>query len=494
MTRAVPLTRETLAVLPSGITRPSFAPELVRPGIVHLGVGGFHRAHMARYTHDIMCMRMDTLDWGIIGVGLLQSDRRMRDALLPQDGLYTLVERQGNREAATVVGSICDIILADESSKFVLEAIARCSTRLVSLTVTENGYCLNPASKELDLTHPAIVHDLANAELPRSAIGILVESLRRRMRAGTPAFTVMSCDNIQHNGGVVQRAVLTLAQLRDRTLAEWIHSNATFPNTMVDRITPVTTADDVDHLVSRYGVADRWPVFSEMFRQWVIEDKFVDGRPPWELAGAQFTDDVIPYEFMKLRLLNTSHLAIAGLGRLAGWRYIDEALSNQSLRAYVRALMDRETGPTLPNVPGINILEYKSQVLERFSNSAIKDTVDRVNADAPVNLLIDPIRDRLDAGADIELLALALAAWMRRVRGEDDDGRPILVAHPLAALLRERAIAGGSDPRPLLAIESLFGSLAQSALLVGSLKRWLESLYGAGVPATLASARQMLDF
>ena len=422
MVRAVPLSRESLAVLPSGIARPNFAPDLVRPGIVHLGAGGFHRAHMARYTHDIMGMRTEALDWGIIGVGLMPNDRRMRDALLPQDGLYTLIERQGNREAATVVGSICEVIVADESSNLVLDAIARCTTRVVSLTVTENGYCLNPANKELDLTHPAIVHDLVNTELPRSAIGILVESLRRRMQGGRPAFTIMSCDNIQHNGDVLQRAVLTLAQHRDRTLAEWINSNATFPNTMVDRITPVTTAENVDYLVSRYGVADRWPVFSEMFRQWVIEDNFADGRPPWELAGVQFTDDVTPYEFMKLRLLNASHLAIAGLGRLAGSTYIDEALSDHSLRAYVRALMDREAGPTLPYVPGISISEYKSQVLERFSNSAIKDTVDRVNADAPLNLLIDPIRDRLNARADVDLLALALAAWMRRVRGDDDAG------------------------------------------------------------------------
>jgi mannitol 2-dehydrogenase len=490
----VAISRRTLPLLPASIARPLYSPESVRAGIVHLGLGGFHRAHMARYTHDVMNLKAGALHWGILGAGLLPADRRMHDALSPQDGLYTLIERQGERESATVIGSICEVLFAGESSAAVVDAIAKPTTRIVSLTVTENGYCLTPAAKQLDFDHPAIVHDLANPELPRSAIGILVESQHRRLLAGLPATTVMSCDNIQHNGRVTQRAVLALARRRDPRLADWVAANATFPNTMVDRITPATTPENIDYLAARHGVADRWPVFSEMFRQWVIEERFVDGRPPWELVGAQFTDDVVPYEFMKLRLLNASHLAIAGLARLAGYTYVHEAVGDDALSAYMRALMDRETGPTLPCIPGVDLAAYKAQLLERFANPAIKDTVDRVNADAPLNLLVDPIRDRLDSGGDIELLALALAAWMRRVRAEDEAGAPIQVAHPLAEVLRARALAGGPDPRPLLAVESLFGSLSGSRILVNRLEQWLGSLYTVGVRATLALARQTLHF
>ena len=494
MTDLIRISRQCLGQLPPDIARPAFDLVAVRPGILHLGLGGFHRAHMARYTHDLMSMRPDSLQWGIMGVGLMPGDLPMREALAPQDGLYTLVERQESRESATVIGSLVDVLYAGQSSASVLDAVDNPAIRIVSLTVTESGYCLNSATKQLDPTHPAILLDLVHPERPRTAIGIIVEACRRRMHAGLCAITVLTCDNIQHNGIVVRNAVLALAQLRDPQLAAWIETNARFPNTMVDRITPVTTSDDIDYLASRYRVADRWPVFSEIFKQWVIEDDFAAGRPAWEDVGAQFVQDVAPYEFMKLRLLNASHLAIAGLGRLAGYNYIDETLRDESLRPYMRVLMDRETGPTVPPVPAVDLEAYKAELLERFANSKIKDTVERVNNDAPINLLIDPIRDRLKAAASVDLLALALAAWMRRVRGEDELGQPIHVKHPLATLLRSRAIEGGADPRPLLAITALFGELAGDHSFVGTLQQWLQSLYNIGAKATLLNARQRLHF
>lgn len=494
MTNPVRLSRHTMAQLPAEIGRPAFDPAGVRPGIVHLGLGGFHRAHMARYTHDLMNQGPDSLQWGIVGVGLMPGDERMRESLAPQDALYALVERQDSDERVTVIGSLTDIVYAGQSSTQVLHVIDNPAIRIVSLTVTESGYCLNSATKQLDPAHPLVVHDLAHPEEPRSAIGVIVEAYRRRMSIGLPAFTALTCDNIQHNGIVLRCAVLALARLRNSSLADWIAMNARFPNTMVDRITPVTTSDDVDYLAEHFAIDDRWPVFSEVFRQWVIEDDFVGGRPAWEEVGAKFVPDVAPYEFMKLRLLNASHLAIAGLGRLAGYAYIDETLRDPSLRAYMSALMDRETGPTLLPVPGIDLAAYKIQLLERFSNSKIKDTVDRVNADAPINLLIDPIRDRLRGAAPVELLVLALAAWMRRVRGEDESGRPIHIVHPLAALLRSRAIEGGADPRPLLAITSLFGELADYQSFVNALQRWLTLLYDVGAKATLLQAGQILNF
>ena len=278
-----------------------------------------------------------------------------------------------------------------------MDAIDQPGIRIVSLTVTEHGYCLNRSTKRLDPEHKLIRGDLAHPDRPSSAIGIIVEAYRRRRDSGAPPFTALSCDNIQHNGTVLREAVLALAGLRDSKLADWIAEHASFPSTMVDRITPVTAAEDVTALAERYGIVDRWPVFAETFTQWVIEDRFPQGRPAWEAVGAQFVDDVAPYEFMKLRLLNASHLAVAGVGRLAGYVTIDEAMADPLISRYMTALMDRETGPTLPPVPGIDLPLYKATLVERFANPAIKDTVERVNTDAPLNILVDPIRDRLRA-------------------------------------------------------------------------------------------------
>jgi mannitol 2-dehydrogenase len=490
----VPLTRANLTRLQPPVMIPRFDPAHVTAGIVHLGLGGFHRAHMARYTHNLMELRSDALEWGIIGAGLLPNDRRMQESLAPQDNLYTLVERGNGQETVTVIGSLADVVFAGDSSAALLRATEQPPIRIVSLTVTEHGYCLNRSTKQLDPGHPLIREDLAHPDRPSSAIGIVVEAYRRRMEAGLPPFTALSCDNIQHNGTVLRDAVLALAALRDAKLTDWIEANGCFPSTMVDRITPVTAEADIAALAERYGVVDRWPVFAETFTQWVIEDRFTVGRPAWEQVGAQFTADVAPYEFMKLRLLNASHLAVSGMGRLAGYVTIDEAMADPLIARFMAALMDRETGPTLPDVPGIDLAGYKATLIERFSNPAIKDTVERVNTDAPLNILVDPIRDRLREGSSVELLALALAAWLRRVRGEDEQGQSIDVRHPLAEQLRAKAIEGGSDPRPLLAIEGLFGATGRDPRLWEPVGRWLASLYARGARATLAEAAATLGF
>ena len=488
------LERTALPDLPSSIGRPLFDPAAVTPGIVHLGLGGFHRAHMARYTHSLMDQRPDMLEWGILGAGLMPDDRRMQESLAPQDNLYTLVERGGGAEVVTVIGSLCGVVFAGESSAALLDAIDRPGIRIVSLTVTENGYCLDRSTKLLDPQHRLIQLDLAQPERPASAIGIIVEACRRRRDAGAGPFTALSCDNIQHNGNVLREAVLALARLRDPALAGWITAHTPFPNTMVDRITPVTLPADVEWLARAHGIADRWPVLCEAFTQWVIEDRFVAGRPAWEAVGAQFVDDVAPYEFMKLRLLNASHLAVAGLGRLMGCVTIDEAMAEPLITRYMVALMDRETGPTLGPVPGIDLVRYKATLIERFANPAIKDTVERVNTDAPLNVLVDPIRDVLRTGGALELLALALAAWLRRIRGVDEQGAAIDVRHPLAALLREKAELGGEDPAPLLGLKPLFGELEDEPRLVEPVRRWLGSLYRHGSRATLAEASRSLGF
>ncbi len=448
---------------------------------------------MARYTHDLFDSEPGSREWGIVGAGLLPADRRMHEILSAQDGLYTLVENSGTQETVSVIGAITQLVHSADDSSVLLKAIDDPLIRIVSLTVTENGYCLNAATKQLDFEHPTIAADLIAPEQPHTAIAIIVEALRRRMASGRPAFTALSCDNIQHNGNVLRRAVLRFAERRDAPLARWIEANARFPNTMVDRITPVTRAEAIADLTKRHGIEDGWPVFCETFRQWVVEDDFVQGRPQWERVGAQFVQDVTPYEFMKLRLLNTSHLAIAALGRLVGYTFIDETMRDDRLRRYMQALMDRETAPTLPPVPGIDLQRYKTTLIGRFANSAIKDTVERVNTDAPLNVLVDPIRDRLNDQQSIELLALGLAAWMRRMRGTDEKGERIDIRHPVADLLREKALEGGGDPRPMLGIERLFGELVHDERLVKTVGKWLASLYAVGAAETLARADRELQ-
>jgi mannitol-1-phosphate/altronate dehydrogenase len=479
------LSRATLDRLPASIARPPYDPAQVRAGIVHLGLGGFHRAHMARYTHDLMARAPEALGWGIVGAGLRAPDRPLIEALAAQDHLYTLTERDQNGEAATVVGSLCGLIYGGDDTSPLLDVMATPAIRIVSLTVTEHGYCLDAATRTLDFHHPLIAADLAEPTEPRSAIGVIVEALRRRRAAGYAAFTALSCDNIQHNGQVLRAAVLALAGRRDPTLADWIAARARFPSTMVDRITPVTRPEDVEDFARRHGLADRAPVFAEPFRQWVIEDDFAAGRPDWDMVGAEFVADVEPYEAMKLRLLNASHLAVAGLGALMGYRRIDEAMNDPHLARYMRALMDHETGPTLAPVPGVDLAAYKARLVSRFANPDLRDTVDRVNTDAPVNYLLDPLRDRLAAGQPIPLLSLALAAWLRRMRGADDLGQPLEIRHPQAELLRAKAIEGGADPRPLLGVASIFGDLGIDARLVASVGHALGELCAMGAAGAL---------
>ncbi len=467
----------------TGLTAPRYDRAQIRPGIVHLGLGGFHRAHMARYTHDLLEADASGVDWGIVGVGLRPADQKLIDALRAQDHLFTLTERAGADEQLTIIGSIIGSILLQDSPAPVLTAVD--SARIVSLTVTEHGYCLSPATKRVDLAHPQIAADLTNPRAPRTAIGIIAEGLRRRYEHNTRAFTSMSCDNIQHNGDVLRQAVTDFAGAVDPALADWIADNARFPNTMVDRITPATQTDDIAALTEAHNIIDACPVFSETFRQWVIEDEFVDGRPAWERVGAQFVADVTPYEYMKLRLLNASHLAIAGVGRLAGYTYVDETMRDSRFAAFMQALMDRETGPTLRPVPGIDLAAYKQTLISRFANPRIKDTLDRINTDAALNYILDPLRDRLQANESFDLLALALAAWIKRLDGVDDTSRPITFNHPRADELKR---AAASDVTAVLAISPVFGDLSSHAALVETTRQWRQSLRDVGAIATLERA------
>ena len=478
----------TLGTLPPEVAAPRYDLRAVSPAIVHIGLGGFHRAHFARYTHDLMNSDPTALSWGIVGAGLRRSDSDLLTALHRQQGLYTLVERDHEGETKTLIGSLIDTIDASQSSDALLAAIDRPATRIVSITVSEHGYHLAGATRTLNLNDAAILDDIAHHNAPRTMPGILVEGLRRRKQSGRPAFTAMSCDNIQHNGRVLRDAVLALAAASDTTLAEWIATHGCFPSSMVDRITPVPLPEQIEAFNDATRVADEAPVFAETFRQWVIEDRFADGRPDWDRVGAQFVDDVTPYETMKLRLLNASHLAIAGLGVLCGYETVIDTIGDPLIRRYMVRLMDAETGPTVPPVPGIDLTAYKSSLLDRFANPAIRDTVRRINADAPVNLLLDPLRDRLAADASIDLLALGLAAWCKRAVVEASlpvEGRLMGRAE---ARLQQQARIATDDPAAFLAIDEIFGAVGRDTRLLSAIDHWLQSFGDYGVGGTLSHA------
>ena len=473
--------------LPAGVAMPSYDVAGVTAGIVHIGLGGFHRAHFARYTHDLMESDASALTWGIVGAGLRASDTALLRALADQDGLYTLVERDMYRETRTLIGSLVGTIDASTDSAVLLHAIAARETRIVSITVSEHGYHLDGVTKSLNRADPAIQRDIASSRSPATMLGILVESYRRRREAGLPAFTALSCDNIQHNGMVLRSAVLALAEQVDPDLAVWIAECGCFPNSMVDRITPVPTPNQIAKFRDETGLADDAPVFCESFRQWVIEDRFVDGRPDWDRVGAQFVDDVAPYEAMKLRLLNASHLAIAGLGALLDYETVLETIGDPYIRRYMARLMVAETAPTLKSVPGIDLAAYQRTLIERFANPAIRDTVQRINADAPINLLLDPLHDRLSIEAPIDLLALGLAAWCQRVKREaalPAEGRPMGKAE---ALLQDRA-RSSDGPISFLSVEEIFGEIGGDQRLVRAVNGWLCAFDQLGVGEAMTSA------
>jgi mannitol 2-dehydrogenase len=480
-----------------GLPTPKYDRSAVDVGIVHIGVGGFHRAHQAMYLDRLMNAGL-ALDWGVCGMGVLPGDIRMRDALKAQDYLYTLVVKHpdGSREPR-VIGSIVDFVHAPEDPEIAVERLADPAVRIVSLTITEGGYNFNQATGEFDASHPDVVRDLAVARGdadggPRSVFGLVVEALHRRRVRGIPAFTLLSCDNIQANGDVARRQFTAYAALRDPALGSWVDRHVVFPNCMVDRITPVTSDEDRRQLAEAHGVADRWPVVCEPFEQWVLEDHFVGGaagRPPFEAAGVQLVDDVEPYELMKLRLLNASHQALCYPGYLAGYRFAHEVCADPRFVAYLLAYMDEEATPTLSPVPRIDLGAYKHQLIDRFANPAVRDTLARLCAESSDRIpkwLVPVIHDNLAAGGPVELSATIVASWARYAEGVDEQGAAIEVVDQrkdqvVAAAARQLA----GDPLAFVRDRALFGDLAERPEFAGPYLRALESFHGRGARATI---------
>jgi mannitol 2-dehydrogenase len=485
-----PLNAQTLAYWSDRLPAPAYDRELVTPGVVHFGVGGFHRAHQAMYLDRLM-NEGKALDWGICGVGVMAADQKMKEVLDAQDGLYTLVLKHSDGTyEPRVIGSIVAYLFAPDDPEAVIEQMAAPSTRIVSLTVTEGGYNVSDITGEFDTANPGVVRDLDPGAVPRTTFGLVTEALRRRRERGLVPFTVMSCDNLPGNGHLARRAFATFARLRDPELGDWVEREVSFPNSMVDRITPVTTDADRAEVAERFGIEDQWPVVCEPFTQWVLEDAFTAGRPPYDDAGVQLVDDVEPYELMKLRLLNASHQALCYFGYLCGYRLAHEAAQDPLFQAFLLGYMDQEATPTLPPVPGVDLAAYKHTLIERFSNPEVRDTIARLCAESSDRIpksLLPVIRAQLAAGGEIRRSAAVLASWARYDEGVDEQGQPIEVVDRLRDSLVELASRQGDDPDAFIANRQLFGDLVDDERFRTAYRSALASLHTSGARATLES-------
>ncbi|KLU05762.1 Multiple polyol-specific dehydrogenase [Rhodopirellula islandica] len=476
-----PLNEANLAQLNSQVSAPQYDRSRLKPRIVHVGVGGFHRSHEAFYTDELL--RNDrSSDWGICGVGLREADEKIASVLKRQDYLYTLIIRHPNGTVESrVIGSIVDFLLGCHDPESVIEQMASPDTQIVSLTITEGGYNIDAATGEFNWNHPDAQHDLQNPTTPKLVFGFLTEALKRRRARNLPAFTIQSCDNIQHNGDLTRKTVLGFARKQDPELATWIESNVCFPNAMVDRITPVTTQDDMDYLVQEHQLCDEWPVTCEPFCQWVVEDHFSAGRPAWESVGAQFVPDVGPYEKMKLRLLNAGHSVLGILGSIHGHRTIDGCVGDPLFATYLRQFMDAEVTPVLDEVEGIDLETYKDTLLERFGNPNIKDALSRICLESSSKLpvfLIPTIQDNLARGGRIELATLVIAAWcFYSDKQVDQHGNPLEIIDELKQPLHQAAAATRKDPLSFLEVTEVFGDLIQNERFTKQYVSMVETLY-----------------
>ncbi len=464
-------------------------------GIVHLGLGAFARAHLALYTEDARAAG-GAADWGILGVSLQRPDQR--DLLSPQDCLYTAVERGPQGANTRLVTCLTGVLVAPEDPEAVLAAMSAATTRIVTLTITEKGYCHDPATGRLNLAHPTIAHDLAHPGAPRGAIGFLVEALHRRQAAGRRPFTVLCCDNLPSNGRVVAALVGEFATRRSPDLAAWIAAEGAFPCAMVDRIVPATTPADVAEVERLTDAADAAPVVHEPFRQWVIEDRFVDGaRPHWESGGAQFVAEVEPFEHMKLRLLNGAHSALAYLGYLGGHETIAETMADPAYAGFVDRLWQEEIIPVVPPPPDTDLLAYVAALAARFANPAIRHRTWQIAMDGSQKLpqrLLGTIRERLARDLPLPCLALVIAGWIRYVGGTDERGEPIDVRDPLAEQLRGVQADWPEDPearvRAVLGLRPIFGEdLAVEPRFLSAVSAAYRDLWARGAREAVAIDR-----
>ncbi len=484
----LPLNTQTLTEHARRVSTPTYDRSQVHTGIVHFGVGGFHRAHQAMYLDQLMSQGQ-ALEWGICGVGVLASDRHMQQALQAQDGLYTLVVKHADGTyEPRIIGSLVQYLFAPDAPEAVVAKLAEEATKIASLTITEGGYNINSVTGEFQRDDPEVLRDLEPGAVPHTVFGLLTEALVRRRERGVAPFTVMSCDNIEGNGDVARRSFSAFAALRDPELGEWVRREVPFPNCMVDRITPVTTDTDRAEVTRRFGIEDRWPVVCEPFTQWVLEDDFSLGRPPLEDAGVQLVTDVEPYELMKLRLLNASHQGLCYFGYLAGYRLVHEVAQDPLFASFLLAYMNREATPTLGPVPGVDLTHYQHQLIERFSNAEVRDTLARLCAESSDRIpkwLLPVLRHNLASGGEIERSVAIVASWARYAEGVDEHGEPITVVDRLREPLMAAAHQWQNAPLAFVATRDVFGDLVDDQRFVTVYSDVLASLHDKGARATL---------
>lgn len=465
---------------------PSYPRSALAAGIVHFGVGNFHRAHQAVYLDALFNAGRDH-DWAIVGAGVLPSDETMRVKLESQDFLTTVVEQDNNRTGAHVTGAMIDYLKPGDVAAIVAR-LADPAIRIVSLTITEGGYFIDPASGVFNPAHPAIEADGANPDDPKTVFGLILAGLKARKERGTRPFTVMSCDNIPGNGEVTHAAVSGLARLSDTAFADWIDVNVAFPNGMVDRITPATGPREIGIVKDDYDIEDQWPVFCEEFKQWVLEDKFPLGRPALETVGVQFVPDVAPYEHMKIRILNGGHAAIAYPAALLDIHFVHEAMEDADIRAFLAKLEREEIIPVVPPVPDTDLDDYFKLIERRFSNIKIGDTIPRLAQDGSnrqPKFILPSTADRLRRGEDVVGLSLVSALWCRYFAGTSDSGKNIVFNDASADRLHAAAVKAKDDPAVFLALSDIFGDVAASELFRRRFAKALTMLWEKGTRTTL---------
>ena len=480
------LSNETLEALPASILRPNYNRKALTPGIVHIGVGNFHRAHLAWYVHRLMQQGI-AHEWAIIGAGVRPSDAAMRKKLLAQDCMTTLIELDPVSRSAEVSGSMVDYLPVEEDNFQLIRRMTEPDIRIVSLTVTEGGYYLDAGTGGFDAAHPDIIHDSQNPENPCTAFGAIVAALRLRRDAGAGPFTCLSCDNLPGNGNTLRQTVVALAQLSDPDLAAWIEANCTFPNSMVDCIVPATGPKEFA-LAKSFGVDDLAPVTHENFRQWVIEDKFCAGRPDWEHLGANFSDNVHGYELQKIRILNAGHQFIVSMAELLHIETISEAMQHAGIRSFFRKVQCKEVAPHVVPVPGMTPLQYVDLIVDRFANPEIVDTVRRNSFDGTSRhsvFVLPSVRDGLILKMPVVGLALVEASWARMCAGTREDGSDIEPNDPLWEVLQMTAKAARADPMKWLSMRNVYGDLADQKTFSQPFCNWLQMIWDEGIEAAI---------
>lgn len=484
------LSDATLAELPSGIKRPAYARSEITPGIVHIGLGNFHRAHQSWYLHRLM-QQGEAMDWGIIGAGVRASDEVQRHRLAAQDYLTTLIELDPSGQSAEIVGSMTGFVPVEEENAALIAQMADPAIRIVSLTVTEGGYYIDPVNG-FDASHPDIQHDATNPDTPRTAFGAIIAALKVRWADGIGPLTCQSCDNLQGNGLILRQTLVSLARLSDPELGNWIDAHCTFPNSMVDCIVPATGSKELE-LVNSFGIEDAAPVVHENFRQWVIEDNFCAGRPEWDKTGATFTTDVHAYEAMKIRILNGGHRLIADAGEILAVEYISGCMGHPLIGDFFRKVARHEIARQVQAVPGTTPDAYVNLIDRRFSNPEIVDTVRRVAFDGSSRqpgFILPTLRDALGKGDPADGLVLSQAIWARMCEGTREDGSHVEPNDPNWDALQAVARAAISAPQTWLNQRHLYGDLADDLAFQGRFAHWLSMIWSDGLEVTLRSYLQ----